>query len=129
MQEPPLRTTTLQDGTTVHCIRASEALVLDSHVHGYLAHGVTLPDDAVVLDVGANIGLFALRVVQRHPEARVLACEPVPAIFEVLDANAEISRERDGSRKLTHVSEITKMEGDVITMQDLFVFWQSSKLS
>ncbi len=34
----------------------------------------------------------------------------------------QISRERDGSRKLTHVSEITKMEGDIITMQDLFVF-------
>jgi len=28
---------------------------------------------------------------------------------------------RDGSRKTTHVSEITGMEGDVITMQDLFV--------
>ena len=27
---------------------------------------------------------------------------------------------RDGSRKVTHVSEITGMEGDVVTMQDLF---------
>ena len=27
---------------------------------------------------------------------------------------------RDGSRKVTHVSEITGMEGEVITMQDLF---------
>ncbi len=34
----------------------------------------------------------------------------------------QISRERDGSRKVTHVSEITKMEGDVITMQDIFLF-------
>ena len=37
----------------------------------------------------------------------------------------QISRERDGSRKLTHVSEITKMEGEIITMQDLFVFRQT----
>ncbi|WP_417170230.1 ATPase, T2SS/T4P/T4SS family [Victivallis sp.] len=37
----------------------------------------------------------------------------------------QISRERDGSRKIVNVSEITKMEGDVITMQDLFVFRQT----
>ena len=37
----------------------------------------------------------------------------------------QISRERDGSRKIINVSEITKMEGDVITMQDLFVFRQT----
>lgn len=34
----------------------------------------------------------------------------------------QISRERDGSRKVTHVSEITKMEGDIITMQDIFLY-------
>ncbi len=37
----------------------------------------------------------------------------------------QISRERDGSRKIVNVSEITKMEGDVITMQDLFAFRQT----
>ena len=28
----------------------------------------------------------------------------------------------DGSRRITNISEITGMEGDVITMQDIFVF-------
>jgi pilus assembly protein CpaF len=28
----------------------------------------------------------------------------------------------DGSRKVTSVSEVTGMEGDVITMQEIFVF-------
>jgi pilus assembly protein CpaF len=32
------------------------------------------------------------------------------------------TRLADGSRKVTNVSEITGMEGDVITMQDIFVF-------
>jgi pilus assembly protein CpaF len=32
------------------------------------------------------------------------------------------SRQADGSRKVTTVSEITGMEGDVITMQEIFVF-------
>jgi pilus assembly protein CpaF len=34
----------------------------------------------------------------------------------------QVSRMSDGTRKVTAVSEITGMEGEVITMQDLFVF-------
>jgi pilus assembly protein CpaF len=32
------------------------------------------------------------------------------------------TRLSDGSRKITSVSEITGMEGDIITMQEIFVF-------
>jgi len=32
------------------------------------------------------------------------------------------TRLSDGSRKITSISEITGMEGDVITMQEIFVF-------
>jgi pilus assembly protein CpaF len=34
----------------------------------------------------------------------------------------QVSRMGDGSRRVTNISEITGMEGDVITMQDIFVF-------
>ena len=34
----------------------------------------------------------------------------------------QVSRMRDGVRRVTHISEIVGMEGDVITMQDLFTF-------
>ena len=37
----------------------------------------------------------------------------------------QISREKDGTRKVNCVSEITKMEGDIITMQDIFVYKQT----
>jgi len=37
----------------------------------------------------------------------------------------QLSRMKDGSRKLVSVSEITGMEGDMITMQDIFVFRQT----
>jgi pilus assembly protein CpaF len=36
----------------------------------------------------------------------------------------QIARLADGSRKVTHVSEITGMEGEVVTMQDIFRFEQ-----
>ena len=34
-------------------------------------------------------------------------------------------RLRDGSRKITNITEISGMEGDVITMTDIFVFEQT----
>ena len=34
----------------------------------------------------------------------------------------QAARLRDGSRKITHVSEIAGMEGDVVTLQDIFVY-------
>lgn len=41
-------------------------------------------------------------------------------IASAVDMIIQVSRMRDGSRRITHISEITGMEGDVITMQDLF---------
>jgi pilus assembly protein CpaF len=35
------------------------------------------------------------------------------------------SRMSDGTRKVTSISEITGMEGDIITMQEIFVFERS----
>lgn len=34
----------------------------------------------------------------------------------------QINREKDGSRKVTSISEITKMEGEMITLQELFKY-------
>jgi pilus assembly protein CpaF len=32
------------------------------------------------------------------------------------------ARLKDGSRRITHVTEVERMEGDVITLQDVFLF-------
>src|SRR5262249_43367047 len=53
----------------------------------YLRHGIDLPDGAVVLDVGANIGFFSLFVHQRAVAPRVFAFEPMPPTFAALSAN------------------------------------------
>jgi len=78
----------LSDGTRIHCLRRFEALALDEHVDGYLRHGIEVGPGSVVFDVGANIGLFALRLLQRlGREVTVVAFEPAPPIFEVLERN------------------------------------------
>jgi pilus assembly protein CpaF len=54
---------------------------------------------------------------------------PVRAIREQIASAIQLvvhlERLRDGSRKVTHVCEIQGMEGDVITMTDIFVFEQT----
>jgi len=41
-------------------------------------------------------------------------------IASAVNVIIQVQRLRDGSRKVTHISEITGMEGEVVTMQDLF---------
>ena len=42
-------------------------------------------------------------------------------IASAVNVIIQVQRLRDGSRKVTHVTEITGMEGEIVTMQDLFV--------
>lgn len=79
----------LQDGTEVYCLRKMEAIVLDSHVDGYLQNGIEVREGETVFDVGANIGLFGIRVAQRYPTSHVYSFEPTPPIHEILKANTE----------------------------------------
>jgi pilus assembly protein CpaF len=51
---------------------------------------------------------------------------PAKAVREQIAAAVHViiqaQRLRDGSRKITHVTEVVGMEGDIITLQDLFTF-------
>ncbi|MCL8027037.1 CpaF family protein [Nocardioides bruguierae] len=54
---------------------------------------------------------------------------PVRAIREQMASAVDLvvhqTRFKDGSRRITHVTEVERMEGDVVTLQDVFV-WDSS---
>jgi|GEM_PF-26264 len=43
-------------------------------------------------------------------------------ITSSIDVIVQAARLRDGSRRITHITEVIGTEGDVITLQDLFVF-------
>ncbi len=51
---------------------------------------------------------------------------PIRAIREQVASAVDLivhqARLRDGSRRITHVTEVERMEGDVITLQDIFLF-------
>ena len=43
-------------------------------------------------------------------------------IASAIDLIIHQERMKDGSRRITHVTEVAGMEGDVITLQDIFLF-------
>jgi pilus assembly protein CpaF len=43
-------------------------------------------------------------------------------ITSSVDVIIQASRMRDGTRKITHITEVIGMEGDVVTLQDLFLY-------
>jgi pilus assembly protein CpaF len=51
---------------------------------------------------------------------------PARAIREqtasAVDLIVHQSRLKDGSRRITHITEVCGMEGDIVTLQDLFTF-------
>jgi pilus assembly protein CpaF len=51
---------------------------------------------------------------------------PIRAIREqiasAVDIIIQLTRMRDGTRRITHVTEVQGMEGDIITLQDIFLF-------
>jgi pilus assembly protein CpaF len=61
--------------------------------------------ETLVLTAGVDLPLRAIR-------------EQISSAFDVL---VQISRLVDGTRRATHITEVLRMESDVITMQDLFV--------
>jgi pilus assembly protein CpaF len=54
---------------------------------------------------------------------------PVKAIREqiasAVDLIVQVSRLKDGARKITHITEVQGMEGDVVVLQDIFLFRQT----
>lgn len=53
----------------------------------YEQHGIRVEPRDVVLDVGANVGMFALSVLERVSDVRLLCFEPVQAIRACLERN------------------------------------------
>ncbi|MBC8128933.1 MAG: CpaF family protein, partial [Rhizobiaceae bacterium] len=51
---------------------------------------------------------------------------PARTVKEIIVGSVDViiqaARLRDGSRRITHITEVVGMEGDVITTQDLFVY-------
>ncbi|MCU1465772.1 MAG: pv [Actinomycetia bacterium] len=52
------------------------------------------PGDTI-LDIGAHIGIVSIYLAKRHPDARILAFEAVPRVFDLLVANVKRNKVRN----------------------------------
>ncbi len=55
----------------------------------YFKYGISVPENGLILDVGANVGGFSIDASQRHPSATIVAFEPIPQTFSSLKKNYE----------------------------------------
>src|SRR5438132_5849777 len=113
----------LPNGTTVVQLNPAETSLQYRDIvatRAYLQHGLTVEPGATVFDVGANIGISSLFFHWEAEAVRIFAFEPVPTLFEALEANMErhdvdavlfqcgLSRET-GRAHLTCYPEVTVM--------------------
>ncbi len=86
----------------------------------YLRRGIAVDDGAVIIDVGANIGLFTLAMLARSSGSRVVAIEPVPILASAMKENLRnYARDvtllqvglydREGEREFTFYPSVTGM--------------------
>ncbi|WP_236792414.1 non-ribosomal peptide synthetase [Amycolatopsis sp. GM8] len=88
-----VRQCVLPDGTAVFQLNDAETAYQYDEVfvrETYLRHGIALPEAPVVVDAGANIGLFMVYVHRHCRGAVVHAVEPMPGPCAVLRLNAEL---------------------------------------
>jgi FkbM family methyltransferase len=86
----------LRDGTRFHVqarttdlAAVNEAVILNPYLS---SGGIVLREDAIVVDIGANIGDFTVLVARRCPRGRVVAVEPVTRSARVIAAQVALNR-------------------------------------
>ncbi|MFJ7325442.1 amino acid adenylation domain-containing protein [Streptomyces cyaneofuscatus] len=88
-----LHRTPLPNGLAVTAASPEEALFLYRQIFEedeYARFGVHLTDGAVVVDVGANIGLFSLWAHRQASGVRLVSVEPNPDVLPYLRANLDV---------------------------------------
>ncbi|GAB3947994.1 FkbM family methyltransferase [Spirosoma harenae] len=81
----------LPNGLVIQALNGTEADMLYHEIftmQSYQKHGIQITNESCVFDVGANIGLYSIFLTQKYPTIRLFSFEPIPALFDVLHANA-----------------------------------------
>lgn len=80
----------LRSNFNVFALSKADAKVVYHEIYemnAYGKHGITVQDGDVIIDAGANIGLFSINLVERYKNLQIYLFEPVGSIFECLEKN------------------------------------------
>ncbi len=114
-----------------NCLRMRPDRIIVGEVRGAEAldmlQAMNTGHDGSLATIHANSPRDALMRLETLVAMAGLAISPLSLkryIASAVDVIVQIARFSDGSRKLTSFQEITGMEGEVITMQEIFAFEQ-----
>jgi pilus assembly protein CpaF len=79
-------------------------------VHANAPRDVLSRVETMVLMAGVDLPMRAIR----------------EQVSSAIDLIVHLSRFKDGTRHVTHITEVVGMEGDVITLQDIYLFDHSA---
>lgn len=78
----------------------------------YMTHMVSdFPKNSVIIDIGANVGIFSLYMAFRFATPRIFAFEPIPTNFEQLRINAELNKAY--SKIVCHQKAVSDQSGEI----------------
>ena len=94
-------------GSTVYFTNKQELFHAVEEIFLDEIYKINLPENARIIDGGANVGMSVLYLKQQHPSATILAFEPDEMNFELLNKNIK-------SFNLTKTAPIKKLFGKKI---------------
>ncbi|HEX4963663.1 MAG TPA: FkbM family methyltransferase [Thermoanaerobaculia bacterium] len=106
----------------------SEGIDLSLFLFGGFQQHVTrtpfavIPDDAVILDVGANAGVMALQFAKLAPRGHVYACEPTHYAFARLQTNLRLNP--DLAARITAVQTFVSADSGDQPTAHIFASWK-----
>lgn len=104
-------------------VRSSEALDMLQAMNTGHDGSLTTTHANTPRDTIARVETMVMMAGMELPLAAIRA-----QIASAVDIIVQQTRLRDGSRRVTNITEITGMEGDVVSMQDIFVFETQGQL-
>ena len=121
----------LADGVVVDCMNPGETDIIYKEIFDdkvYARHGIEISDGDTVIDIGANIGLFALFAKQEGSRAKIYCFEPAPETKEILgEPKEEVLGEQEDQLQnlMTKDTIISPTEEEDIEEEVIFVVDQS----
>ena len=80
----------------------------EQELSAWVLQRLTMREDAVAIDIGANLGWYSMLLARRFPRASIHAFEPEPRNFELLRDNVQ----RNGCSNVTvHAAAVAEASG------------------
>ena len=87
-----MKSLTLPNGKELYYLDKITALDIYQEIfeeNDYFRHGLVLNDGDIIIDAGANIGLFTMFVCSQAKNLQIYCFEPLKPIYDVLQKNLE----------------------------------------